>query len=319
MSPFEIIDAQLHEPAIRFDWSGTDPRVRRRVLDEVLVATMDAVGVDGAVLFPADTGWATELAAALPHRFRVVPPLAPGGHLRGFTPDGVVNELDPLAPDIPERIKEFAARHPCAGFRMMDRRTLPESVAGRESVELFAPVLQACEDIGVAIFLSAAGDRATPRAIARAHPQLTVVIDHLGLRQPPTNPRDVPPFRELDSLLALAAEPNIALKATGVPTLSEAAYPFADLWPSLRRLLDAFGADRLMWGSDISRIQGRIGHDLRILPDYQPYHGLHTYSEAVHYVRDSDQLTAAEKAALLGGTVRRLLGWPAEQPARLTS
>lgn len=309
-TPFEIIDAQLHEPAIRLDWSGEKRHVRRKVLSEVLIGTMDAVGVDRAVLFPADTEWATSLAAVVPGRFMVVPPLAPGGHLKAFTPHGVVNRLDPLAHDVAERIKAFAAHHPCAGFRMMDRRTLPESAAGRDPVELFAPVLQACQDLEVAIFLSSAGDTATPRDIARAYPALTVVIDHLGIRQPPTLTRDTPPFLELDMLLTLAEEPNIALKATGVPTLSEAAFPFADLWPPLRRLIGAFGVDRLMWGSDISRIQGRIGHDLRILSDYTPYEGLHTFSESVHYVRDTDQLSVEEKRALLGGTARRLLHWP---------
>jgi L-fuconolactonase len=306
----EIIDAQLHEPAIRLDWSGVAPDVRRQVLSEVLLTTMDAVGVDGAVLFPADTEWATALAAALPHRFRVVPPLAPGGHLRSFTPEGVVNRLDPLAPEIAALLTAFVRDHPeCVGFRMMDRRTLPESVAGRDPVELLGPVLQACQDLGVAIFLSSAGDTATPRAMALAFPQLTVVIDHLGIRQPPTLPRDTPPFAGLAALLALADVPNIALKMTGVPTLSEQPYPFADLWPPLRRLVGAFGAGRLMWGSDISRIQGRIGHDLRILADYQPYEGLHTYAEAVHYVRDTPELTTAEKEALLGGTARALLRW----------
>jgi L-fuconolactonase len=316
LSPYDIIDAQLHEPAIRLDWSDTSREVRHRVLSEVLIATMDAVGVGGAVLFPADTEWATGLAAAFPDRFRVVPPLAPGGHLRSFTPEGVVNRLDPLAPDIAQRLAEFAGEHLCVGFRMMDRRTLPESVAGIDPVELFGPVLQACRDLGVAIFLSSAGDTVVPRAMAEAFPGLLVVIDHLGLHQPPTNVRETPPFKDLESLLALAEVPNIALKMTGVPTLAEQPFPFADLWSSLRRLIDAFGTGRLMWGSDISRIQGKMGHDLRLYPDYERYEGLHTFAEAVHYLRETDQVTEDERAALLGGTVRSLLRWPSSAASR---
>jgi predicted TIM-barrel fold metal-dependent hydrolase len=305
----EIIDAQLHEPAIRLDWSGFDSGTRRRVLSEVLIGYMEAVGVDRAVLFPADLDWATELAAEVPGRFLVVPALAPGGHLRSFTPAGVVNRLDPLAPDIAERIRVFAENQPCGGFRIMDRRTLPESVAGRDVVDLFAPVLATCQEIGSPVFMSSADDTTTPEAIATAYPSLTLVIDHLGIPQPPTFPRPVPPFGALQGLLALARYPSIALKLSGVPTLSENGFPFDDVWPSLRRIVDAFGPRRLMWGSDISRIQGRIGHDLRIIADGEHYDGLHTYAEAMHYVTDTERLSAEEKTWILGGTVRRLLRW----------
>ena len=41
--------------------------------------------------------------------------------------------------------------------------------------------------------------------------------------------------------------------------LSKEPYPFADVWVPIRSVLDAFGAERVMWASDISRFAGRIG------------------------------------------------------------
>lgn len=38
----------------------------------------------------------------------------------------------------------------------------------------------------------------------RAHPATTLIVDHLGLHQPPYLPVTDPPWRDLDRLLALA-------------------------------------------------------------------------------------------------------------------
>lgn len=72
--------------------------------------------------------------------------------------------------------------------------------------------------------------------LAAALPDLQLVVDHLGLPQPPLVPPDRPePFGRLPELLSLARRPNVAVKLTGAPTLSRQRYPFADLWPHLHR------------------------------------------------------------------------------------
>jgi hypothetical protein len=40
------------------------------------------------------------------------------------------------------------------------------------------------------------------------------------------------------------------------------------------------------------------------------YEGKHTYAESLNFVRYCEALTDDEKEQILGGTVRRLLGWP---------
>jgi L-fuconolactonase len=88
--------------------------------------------------------------------------------------------------------------------------------------------------------------------------------------------------------------------------------PFDDVWPHVLRVVEAFGVDRLVWASDISRFQRRTSWDWagRAARDYPFAHvGMHTYADAVELYRSTTRLSAAEKAQLLGGTLRRLLRW----------
>jgi predicted TIM-barrel fold metal-dependent hydrolase len=143
--------------------------------------------------------------------------------------------------------------------------------------------------------------------LAARHPDVQFIIDHMGLSQPlrrttsawpsemghPTSPpSESAPFRGLDHVLALAEHDNIAVKISGVPTLSRVPFPFADVWPHIHAVLNAFGADRCMWGTDWTRA-------LEFL----------SYEQGVTYMKDSDQLSADEKEALLGRTLSRIYGW----------
>ena len=119
------------------------------------------------------------------------------------------------------------------------------------------------------------------------------------------------PFARLPGLLELAVHPNVAVKLCGAPSLSLQPYPFEDVWASVRQILDAFGASRVMWASDISHFQGRVGWALRIPGADQHYTGKHSYAESLALYRDTDLLSQSEKELVLGGTVRRLLGWSA--------
>ena len=56
------------------------------------------------------------------------------------------------------------------------------------------------------------------------------------------------------SCLRLAAYPNVAVKATGLPSLSREPYPFRDVWGPLLRVVEAFGCERVMWGTDFTRV-----------------------------------------------------------------
>jgi hypothetical protein len=65
-----------------------------------------------------------------------------------------------------------------------------------------------------------------------------------------------------------------------------------------------------MWGSDISRFEGRFGFGRPNIEVPPTYPGKHTYAESVLSFRETTYLSAAEKEKLLGGTVQRVLDWP---------
>jgi L-fuconolactonase len=124
----------------------------------------------------------------------------------------------------------------------------------------------------------------------------------------------MPKWQKLDEVLALAEYPNVALKMCGPAGLSEEGYPFADVWPNVERLLEAFGVDRVGWASDIGRFRGRIAWSIRVPGTEGHYPGKHNYMESLGFFLYSD-LSDDDKAKLLGQTTRRLLKWPSAQDA----
>ena len=297
-----IIDAQLHEPAVSLEWEQADEPTRRLVLTELQLGWMRAVGVDRAVLFPVDLDWAEAAAELAPGRFGIVPMVTVGGALGG---------IDATAPDIDALIAGQASKATTVGIRILRRMPNFDRPGAHEDAppELFERTVAAAERLGLPLFLSTAGDYETPALIAERHSGLTVIVDHLGIPQPPTFTPDTPPFKTLPKLLELARFPNVALKLSGIPTLSLEPFPYTDIWKSLHRVIDAFGGDRLMWGSDISRIEGRVGFRTRLPGAEGGYDGKHTYAEALFYLRATPELDEATRAKILGGTARALLRW----------
>ena len=83
-------------------------------------------------------------------------------------------------------------------------------------------------------------------AVARAHPSLRLVLDHLG--KPPIASGRLEPWAE--GLRALAAQPNVSCKLSGLQTIAAPDWTYADLAPFVEVALAAFGPDRLLFGSD---------------------------------------------------------------------
>ena len=95
-------------------------------------------------------------------------------------------------------------------------------------------------------------------------------------------------------LIDLAECDNIAVKVSAFPSMSAEAFPYRDLWPRIRQLINVFGLDRLFWGTDFTRVKPLL-----------------SYEQGVHYLRDCPEFTDAEKEALMGGSLRRYFNWPA--------
>jgi predicted TIM-barrel fold metal-dependent hydrolase len=87
--------------------------------------------------------------------------------------------------------------------------------------------------------------------IAEAHPGLRLLIDHMGRGG---SGKDDAAFANLPELLALARLPNVAVKASGAPSYSSASYPWRNIHAYIERIFDAFGPNRMFWGTDITRM-----------------------------------------------------------------
>ena len=279
------IDAQVHayerdHPAR--PWAGVlhGPAA---VTGDDMVAAMDAAGVDGALLvspftmYQYDASYAIAVHAAHPGRF------------------GLIKPVDPSDPAVADTIAAWAATEGTVAIRIMLNRDVSTDAADPG----INRVLAAARQHSLPVNLLGWGRLEQVALLAAGNPGTRLVIDHLGLQQPFEPPVPAEPFADLPKLLALAAYDNVVLKISGAGTLSHEAFPYNDLWNPLRRIFDAFGFDRCMWGTDWTRAVGFL-----------------TYEQGVEAFRASNNLSAGEKTALMGGTLQRVYDWsPAKNGA----
>lgn len=192
-----------------------------------------------------------------------------------------VCRVDPQDPAAPDTLSRLVTED---GFRGV--RISPYADAAFDWIDgpLMPPLWRRCAELRVAMTVLTVASR-LPRIarLVEANPELTVVIDHMA---------DIAPDRpqDLDLLLALARYPRVFVKISHLWSLSHRAYPYADMVAPLKRLLDAFGAKRLMWGTD--------------WPVSQPYLG---YGDIVRLYRDHLTFCSTdERADILSGTAQRV-------------
>jgi predicted TIM-barrel fold metal-dependent hydrolase len=270
-----IIDSQVH--AYERDHPGRPWAAHLHgppeVTGEQLVAAMDSVGVDAAVLVSAwtlyryDASYALSVRDAWPDRFALVKP------------------VDLADPAVGEMVADWAATAGAVAIRILD---LPADPADPG----LASALSAATRLSLPVNILALDQLDRLAAVVRDHPGCRFVIDHLGLRPPVQPPVPADPFRDLPSVLALARYDNVAIKVSGVGALSAGPFPFADLWEPLSRVFDAFGFDRCMWGSDWTRAVDFL-----------------SYREAVDAFLLDRRFSEDERAALMGGTLRNIYRW----------
>ncbi|MET0567673.1 MAG: amidohydrolase family protein [Hyphomicrobiaceae bacterium] len=246
------------------------------VTGDDMVAAMDAVGVDGALLvspfsmYRYDASYAIDVHAAYPGRFALIKP------------------VDPSDPGVIDTIEEWAARDGTVAIRIMMRDDVSTDAADPR----LNSVLTAAAKHGLPVNLLCWGRLEQTGLLAARNPNTMLVIDHLGLQQPFEPPAPAQPFADLPKLLKLAAHNNIVVKITGACTLSHEPFPYKDIWDPLGRIFDAFGFDRCMWGTDWTRAVALL-----------------TYKEGVEAFRVTDRLSDSDRTKLMGGTLQGVYGW----------
>ena len=232
-----IVDAQVHIWGSGPPTTPTHRQVEAFSTDELL-AEMDAAGVDAAVLHPP--GWdpgshelALEAVRRHPDRFAIL----------GSFP------LD--RPESRALVDGWKGQPGMRGLRFTFLRPDQRSWPTDGTIDWLWP---AAERAGLPVALLAFDFLPLVGQVAERHPGLRLIVDHLGGRGGTGTARDGAYFATLPDLLALARHPNVAVKATGAPGYSTEPYPFRGLHPYLRRIYDAFGPERLFWGSDLTRM-----------------------------------------------------------------
>lgn len=84
-------------------------------------------------------------------------------------------------------------------------------------------------------------------SFARHHADLQIVIDHAAK---PVISGGAPANEWREALASIARLPNVYCKISGLPAEAGAGQGDADLLPYIKALVNIFGAERLMWGSD---------------------------------------------------------------------
>jgi len=209
---------------------------------ETLEAVMKQNGVDGAVLIQHggtyDHDYLLEAAAARSGRFKVALLVDP-------------EDADPLGAltRLAERGAAGVRLYPRGTFAYVDDAVEMWRRAG--ALGLVVSAMGSCADF--------AGDDFA--RIVDACPETQIVIEHLA----GVSPSDAP-FSDFEKALKLAQRPNTSIKVPGLgeialrPSRLQPHCHFEDLPPLFEMARDAFGPQRMMWGSDFPPCAGREGY-----------------------------------------------------------
>lgn len=218
------------------DWSKERPTTW-----EMLLAAMDAAGVAKAAIvhsstaYGYDNSYTADAVAAVPERF------------------AGVYSIDVMAPDAVATFDAWLHRG-CAGMRLFTTgSTLPDQAtffADRRAWPFWEhaaasgiPVCMQMRHQGIPLL----------REVLDAFPKVTVVLDHLS--RAPVD--DGPPYAAAADLFALSRYPQVFLKVTPI-NVSPKTWGKGAPDSFFAKVIDAFGAERIAWGSNFPNSTGTL-------------------------------------------------------------
>ena len=271
-----IVDAQVHvwkpEAPDRPWVPGRVAQLPEPFTIEKLVPMMDEAGVDRVVIVPPSwegdrNDYALEAVKRYPGRFAVM------GRIPLQNPQSAA-----LLPKWKEQPGMLGIR---VTFQRNQAAWLTDGTA-----DWFWP---AVEKSGLPVMFLASGQAPQFARIDERHPQLILIIDHMGLTADVA--KNMP--EAIGQTVALAKYPNVSCKVSSAPTHSSEPYPFRDMKPHLRRVIEAFGPQRCYWGTDLTNSLAKASYRQRI----------------THFTEELDFLSASDKEWIMGRGILTRLGW----------
>ena len=269
-----IVDSQVHL------WKDAKMGVPHRQVPSFtvddLLAEMAAAGVGGVVITPPNLGepvnaQAVEAARAYPDKFCIL------------------GNFDLQHPEREKIVAGWKERPGMLGLRFT--LSSPEQKAWWTdgSLDWLWP---ACEKAGLVIGLLAAGPNiGVVGRIAERHPGLKLHIDHMGCGGGAGAGKDDAAFANVRDMVAVAKHPNVGVKLSGAPSLSSEPYPYRNIHPYIRQIVDAFGPDRCFWGTDLTRMPCSYRQCVTMFTEEMPW------------------LKGRDLERVMGGAVVDWLGW----------
>jgi predicted TIM-barrel fold metal-dependent hydrolase len=236
---------------------------------------MDEAGVDRVVVVPP--GWpgdrndyALEAAKRYPGRFRVM---------------GRVPLQDPKSAD---QLPTWKEQQGMLGLRV--NVNTPQTAAWLTDGTLNW-LWPGAEKAGLPVMCFAPGHTARLGPVAERHPQLTLILDHMGLTA--SMVKDYSLDEAIGETVALAKYPNVSVKVSASPGYSREPYPFRDVAVHIRRCFDAYGPQRCYWGTDLTNSYAKASYRQRITQ----------FTEELSFLSESD------KDWVMGRAIMARLKW----------
>ncbi|MFM0694379.1 amidohydrolase family protein [Paraburkholderia graminis] len=250
----------------RSDWSKERPTTV-----ETLIAAMDEAGVARAAVVHSSTTYGFDNSYVVDGCAKYAERLV------------AVGSVDVLRADAPQVIRGWEERG-LAGLRLFTGGSTKDFDPSELDDPRSFPAWELCGELGLPMCIQT-GPIGLPQvtALARRFPNVRIVLDHLARPEV----ADGAPYAKAQSLFDLAELPNIYLKLT--PRIfGDVKKDQASAETFFPRVADAFGAQRLAWGSNYPTSPGTLAD---ILATAQA--GLACLSEA-------------DRAWIFGDTARRL-------------
>lgn len=234
-----LIDSHVHfwDPAnLRYDWLAGAPSIRRPFLPSDLPRQGPGWQLDGLVFVQADCAaeqgqaeveWVAGLAAA-DNAIRGIVAFAPLEMGEGARPQLEWLSRQPLVKGVRRLIQAEAP-----GFAVA-----PGFVRG---VRLLA-------EYGLSFDIAVRNDQLDEAlSLIQQCPSVSFVLDHIGNPDIKEGRRE--PWQQ--QIAAIAAQPNVVCKVSGVATRADHQHwQAAELRPYIEYVLEAFGPERVLYGSD---------------------------------------------------------------------